>query len=100
FYHQQIKYKNVFENLPMGIAITDGSGHILETNETARTIFDIPAGKKLRRSLNHKRWPVVSPSGSKILPRNFTLLQALKKKESLKGLEFGLKREADTVWLE
>ncbi|WCL48815.1 sensor domain-containing protein [Leptospira sp. GIMC2001] len=100
FFHQQVKYKNVFENLPMGIAITDSSGHILETNETARQIFEIPAGKKLKRSLNHRRWPVVSPNGSTILPRNFTLLQALKKKESLKGLEFGLQRESDTVWLE
>lgn len=102
--NQGKKYKDVFENLPMGIAITDTNGIILEINDSARELFEIPIGTKLKRSLNHKKWRVVSSSGSSILPRNFTLLQALKKKESLKGLEFGMMRNEDDpgsiLWLE
>jgi diguanylate cyclase (GGDEF)-like protein/PAS domain S-box-containing protein len=102
--NQGRKYRDVFENLPMGIAITNTNGIILEINDSARALFEIPIGTKLKRSLNHKKWKVVSSSGSSILPRNFTLLQALKKKESLKGLEFGMMRKEDDpnsiLWLE
>lgn len=104
FVRQERKYKDVFETLPMGIAITDTDGYILETNEAARKLFEIPFTKKLRRSLNHKRWPVVSDTGTGVLPRTFTLLQALRKKESLRGLEFGLIRNPEkpdsVLWLE
>lgn len=104
FVKQELKYKNVFENLPMGIAITDEKGYILEVNPAAREIFEIAPGVSLKRSLNYKRWKIVTKSGSSLLPREFNLLRALRSKQSLRGLEFGLQKEGSDpksiIWLE
>ena len=98
--NQEKKYKNIFDNLPIGIAVTDEVGNILEYNQATKEIFEIENGTQLKRSLNYRKWPIVSPNGTSILPRNFTLLQALKKKESLRGLEFGLMKKSGILWLE
>lgn len=98
--NQEKKYKNIFDNFPIGIAVTDEIGNILEYNDVAKDIFEIDEGTILKRSLNYRKWQIVSPSGTSILPRNFTLLQALKKKESLRGLEFGLVKKSGIQWLE
>lgn len=98
--NQEKKYKNIFDNLPIGIAVTDEVGNILEYNQATKEIFEIEDGTQLKRSLNYRKWPIVSPNGTSILPRNFTLLQALKKKESLRGLEFGLMKKSGILWLE
>jgi len=98
--NQEKKYKNIFDNLPIGIAVTDEVGNILEYNQATKEIFEIENGAQLKRSLNYRKWPIVSPNGTSILPRNFTLLQALKKKESLRGLEFGLMKKSGILWLE
>lgn len=98
--NQEKKYKNIFDNLPIGIAVTDEVGNILEYNQATKEIFEIENGTQLKRSLNYRKWPIVSPNGTSILPRNFTLLQALKNKESLRGLEFGLIKKSGILWLE
>jgi PAS domain S-box-containing protein len=71
--NQEKKYKNIFDNLPIGIAVTDEVGNILEYNQATKEIFEIENGAQLKRSLNYRKWPIVSPNGTSILPRNFTL---------------------------
>ncbi len=39
FILQQQKYKSIFDNLPMGIAITDSKGKIIETNKNCSYVF-------------------------------------------------------------
>jgi diguanylate cyclase (GGDEF)-like protein/PAS domain S-box-containing protein len=97
---QEKKYKSIYDYLPIGIAVTDENGTILEVNEAAKELFEIEKNTKLKRSLNHKKWSIITNKGSSMLPRNFTLLQALRKKESLRGLEFGLVKNSGILWLE
>jgi PAS domain S-box-containing protein len=77
---QEKKYKSIYDYLPIGIAVTDENGTILEVNEAAKELFEIEKNTKLKRSLNHKKWSIITNKGSSMLPRNFTLLQASEEK--------------------
>jgi diguanylate cyclase (GGDEF)-like protein/PAS domain S-box-containing protein len=100
FIRQQLKYKSVFDNLPMGIAITDDRGFILETNAAARKIFELEPSFRLRRSLNFHRWTILNSDGSRVVPTRSELYKAVRKKKPIAGIEFGLLKSDETIWLE
>ncbi|TGN06550.1 putative bifunctional diguanylate cyclase/phosphodiesterase [Leptospira ilyithenensis] len=100
FILQQQKYKSIFDNLPMGIAITDAKGKIVETNRTARQYFDIQDGEALNRTLNLRKYTLLQPNGSKMYPRNSSLMRALKQKEVIRNMELGLIKDAKVTWFE
>lgn len=100
FLLQQQKYKSIFDNLPMGIAITDEKGKIVETNKTARTYFDIHDGELLNRTLNIRKYTLIQPNGNKIYPRNSSLMRALRHKEVIRNLEIGMIKEDKITWFD
>jgi len=97
---QQQKYKSIFDNIPMGLAITDSKGRIIETNRTARMYFDIKDGETLNRTLNLRKYTMIQPNGSKVYPRKSSLMRALRNKEVLNDLELGLIKNSETIWFE
>ncbi len=100
FVLQQQKYKSIFDNIPMGLAITDSKGRIIETNRTARMYFDIREGETLNRTLNLRKYTMIQPNGSKVYPRKSSLMRALRNKEVLDDLELGLIKNNETIWFE
>ncbi|TGN20862.1 sensor domain-containing protein [Leptospira idonii] len=100
FILQQQKYKSIFDNLPMGIAITDSKGKIIETNRTARQYFDIQDGETLNRSLNLRKYTLIQPNGSKIYPRKSSLMKALRYKEVIRNMELGMIKQNKITWFE
>lgn len=100
FILQQQKYKSIFDNLPMGIAITDEKGKIIETNKTARFYFDIRDGESLNRTLNIRKYTLIQPNGSKIYPRKSSLMRALRHKEVIRNLEIGMIKDDRITWFE
>lgn len=100
FILQQQKYKSIFDNLPMGIAITDSKGKIIETNKTARMYFDIRDGESLNRTLNIRKYTLIQPNGSKIYPRKSSLMRALRLKEVIRNLEIGMIKDDRITWFE
>ncbi|MDF3819830.1 EAL domain-containing protein [Leptospira sp. 96542] len=100
FLRQQQKYKSIFDNLPMGIAITDEKGKIIETNKSARGYFDIKDGESLNRTLNIRKYTLIQPNGSKVYPRNSSLMKALKNKEVVRNMEIGLIKENKITWFD
>ncbi len=100
FILQQQKYKSIFDNLPMGIAITDAKGKIIETNKTARMYFDIRDGESLNRTLNIRKYTLIQPNGSKIYPRKSSLMRALRLKEVIRNLEIGMIKDDRITWFE
>lgn len=100
FILQQQKYKSIFDNIPMGLAITDEKGRIIETNRTARRYFDIKEGEALNRTLNLRKYTMIQPNGSKVYPRKSSLMRALRNKEVLDDLELGLIKNDETIWFE
>ncbi|MDZ4727992.1 MAG: EAL domain-containing protein [Leptospira sp.] len=100
FMLQQQKYKSIFDNLPMGIAITDDKGRIIETNRTARVYFDIREGETLNRTLNLRKYTMIQPNGSKVYPRKSSLMRALRNREVIRDMELGLIKQNSIIWFE
>ena len=100
FMLQQQKYKSIFDNLPMGIAITDDKGRIIETNRTARVYFDIREGETLNRTLNLRKYTMIQPNGSKVYPRKSSLMRALRNREVIRDMELGLIKQNAIIWFE
>lgn len=94
-------YKIIFSKIPAGFLITDDKGFVIEINEYAKKVFEISPNTKIYKSLNHKNWKLLNHEGKGILPREFRLYKAMKKKEPVYGLEFGLlKEDGSEIWLE
>ncbi len=100
FILQQQKYKSLFDNLPMGIAITNEKGKIIETNRSAREYFDIKDGESLKRSLNLRKYSLIQPNGAKIYPRKSSLMRALKEGQVIRNMELGLIKKNRTIWFD
>jgi diguanylate cyclase (GGDEF)-like protein/PAS domain S-box-containing protein len=100
FILQQQKYKSIFDNIPMGLAITDEKGRIIETNRTARMYFDIKDGETLNRTLNLRKYTMIQPNGSKVYPRKSSLMRALRNREVIRDMELGLIKNESTIWFE
>jgi diguanylate cyclase (GGDEF)-like protein/PAS domain S-box-containing protein len=100
FILQQQKYKAIFDNIPMGLAITDDKGRIIETNKTAREYFDINDGERFNRTLNLRRYTMIQPNGNKVTARKSSLMRALRDKQVIRNLEMGVIKNASTQWFE
>ena len=55
----EVKYKTLFEVLPVGISVSDSSGNILESNKLAETILGLSKNEQTKRKIDGKEWNIV-----------------------------------------
>jgi diguanylate cyclase (GGDEF)-like protein/PAS domain S-box-containing protein len=95
------KYRVLFESFPLGIAISDSAGHILETNQAAERLLEIPRTEQEHRNIDSKAWQIIRPDGSPLPPEEYASVLALHEKLRVDNVEMGIvKEEGRITWLE
>ncbi len=94
------KYKTLFEILPIGVAIADKDGNILQANPASEEILgkNIIGGKP--GNLRDLEWEIIRPDGSKMPATEWAGLKALRANIVVKNQEAGIiKADGKVVWI-
>jgi|GEM_PF-1444256 len=94
------KYQTLFETFPLGISVTDEQGGILETNQTAEKLLDIPKEEHIQRDIDSLSWSIIREDGAPMPPDEFASVRALTEQRLVENVRMGILKPDETVtWL-
>jgi len=96
----EVRFRNLFETLPIGISITDKDGNIVEVNQVSEKLLGIPRTEHTRRNLKSPSWKIIRPDGSPMPAEQLPAAIALKQNRLIENVEMGVYREdGSIIWL-
>ncbi|MBF2083774.1 PAS domain S-box protein [Thermoleptolyngbya sp. C42_A2020_037] len=93
----QRKYETLFQTLPVGIAMTDACGRIVEVNPVLEEMLSIPAAEQTRYTCDRPAQPVLRPDSTPMLPEEFASVRALTEQQPVHNVEKGIVRTDGSV---
>jgi two-component system cell cycle sensor histidine kinase/response regulator CckA len=86
--------------LPLGIAVADGEGRILQVNAEASRLLGLSASDYEQLSLRSPHWKLVRSDGSPVLVDDLPWFRALREQTRIDESELGVLRpDREFVWL-
>jgi len=86
----QEKYQTLFQNLPIGVAITDPTGRLLEGNPAVEEILGIPAGIQAELTYDSPLWQRIHLDGSPMPPEEYAGFRAIQSNCFVRDMEMGV----------
>jgi PAS domain S-box-containing protein len=95
-----IKYKALFESIPLGVAVSDKTGKILESNGTAERLLGLQREDIEKRRIDGPEWRIIKPDGFPMPPDEYASVIALKENRLVENVEMGIvKEDGDINWI-
>lgn len=96
----QQKYKTLFDILPIGIAITDPEGKVVEVNPASEEILGVSAAEHCRRRYDSPEWQIIRPDGSPKPSSEYVSVIALTEQRVVRDVEMGVfKPNGEISWI-
>ncbi len=96
----QMKYKILIETIPQGLAFTDETGQIVETNAEAERLLGVSRAEHQQRRLDDAAWQLLRPDGTPLPPEASPGMRALKERQRQTDVELGVVRgDGQVAWL-
>jgi len=94
------KYKTLFECFPLGIAVTDAKGKILETNPISEKLLGIYCEEHNSRCIDSQEWKIVKRDMSPMEPSEYASVRALREMKPIHNVEMGIvKNDHSISWV-
>jgi PAS domain S-box-containing protein len=94
------KYQTLFEAFPLGIAVSNAQGQIIEANTTAEQLVGIGRNELTQRQIDGAEWRIVRPDGTPMPTDEYASVRALKEQRILKNIEMGVITPSGTTrWI-
>ena len=95
-----VKYKTLFDCLPVGITVADESGKILESNDLSQVLLGLTPDEQTAREIRGAEWRIINSEGLPFAQSEFPSVKALKEKHPVENVEMGVVRSDNTIsWL-
>ncbi len=95
-----VKYKTLFETLPLGITVSDKDGKIVESNGTSELLLGLSKEEHERRRISGEEWRIIRPDGSDMPASEYASVIALKQNRLVENVEMGIvKDEGIVTWI-
>ncbi len=95
-----IKYKALFDCLPLGITVSDGGGKILESNAAAAKLLGELPETQVQRGIDGPEWRIVRTDGTPMPSEEYASVRALKEKRLVENVEMGIVKSGGTItWI-
>ncbi|MBE9101755.1 PAS domain S-box protein [Vacuolonema iberomarrocanum] len=96
----ELKYKTLFETLPIGLSITDPDGKLVEVNPASEKILGLRSDEHINRTIDAPQWHVIQPDGSLLASEDYASVQALREGRVIRDMEMGVQRpDGQVEWL-
>ena len=94
------KYQTLFETLPLGIAITDAQGQLLEVNPASEQLLGITISEQTTRTYDAPDWNIIRPDGSPMPASEYASVRALQDNSFVHDVEMGMVHPSGEVtWI-
>lgn len=94
------KYKVLFQIHPIGIALVDQHGQIIEINTALERMLALPFAEQTHRSVDSSAWHFLRPDGTLMPPAEFPGVCALRQQSIVQDIEMGLPHDNGSItWL-
>ncbi|WP_295458232.1 CHASE domain-containing protein [uncultured Thiodictyon sp.] len=95
------KYQTLFENLPLGLTVTDAAGEILEANPLAETLLGLPSAQQRQRQIDSPAWRIVRLDGTPMPSVEYPSVRALQTGQGVHRAEMGVVRpDGGVTWID
>ena len=96
----EVKYRTLFEMLPVGITVSDPEGRIVDSNRAAEKLLGIAKGEHAKRKIDGSEWHIVRPDGTNMPADEFPSSIALKQRRLVENVDLGIDTAPDSIrWL-
>jgi PAS domain S-box-containing protein len=96
----EVKFRTLYDTLPVGITIADTEGNILNTNPAAQYILGLTPEQQAQRSIDGTEWAIIRPDGSPMPSEEYASVRALKEQKPIYHVEMGVMRGKDDIaWI-
>ena len=96
----EVKYRTLFDLLPVGVNVIDGMGHIVECNRASESLLGMTREEQERWRNNGRGKNAVRPDGTPMPPEEFASCRALKESRLIRGVEMGIVKSPEHVtWI-
>lgn len=96
----EIKFRTLFETLPIGVTIADESGQIIQSNKAAEKILGLSQEKQSQREIDGVEWSIIRPDGSIMPTEEYASVRALQEQKPIYGTKMGIHRGKDDIaWI-
>jgi len=93
------RLRAIFDILPVGIALTDQTGRVVDCNQAALRLLGLSREEYLARDIASREWQFVRPDGSPIPPDEYVSMRALREQRSIQDVETGYIAGGVQRWL-
>jgi PAS domain S-box-containing protein len=94
------KYKTLFDNLPIGISISDSHGRVIETNSVAEELLGISGDEHKNRTINDRNWQIFRANGTLMPTEEYASVRAFNSGKKVENVEMGvLKPDHNITWV-
>lgn len=95
-----VKYKTIFDVLPVGITVSDNTGNILECNRLSSVLLGLSEEEHVQRKIDGREWHIIRTDGSPMPPEEFASTRALKNNCLIENVEMGIVKDGGKVtWI-
>lgn len=95
-----VKYRTLFDVLPVGITVSDNAGNILESNNAAEKIFGLSREEHSKRKIDGEEWRIINEDSSSMSPEDFPASIALRDNCPVENVVMGIVKDNNEVtWL-
>ncbi len=96
----EIKYKTLFETLPIGISISDKAGNVKECNKESERLLGISAEVHKQRKIADDNWSIIRGDGTIMPVEEYASVIALKENKLVENVTMGVVKGSDKVsWI-
>lgn len=91
------KFRALFESQPLGVAVTDPAGEIVEVNAVAQEFLGLTAEEQTDRDIEDDRWTILRPDGTEMPTGEYASVVALREGRRVENVEMIVQRP-DGTW--
>jgi PAS domain S-box-containing protein len=94
------KYETIFKILPIGLAITDELGYLIEVNSGYEKVLGITAKEFKQRKYESEEWVIIRSDGTPLPASECCINLAIKENRIIENVEIGIvKAGKETSWI-
>jgi PAS domain S-box-containing protein len=83
------RLRAIFDILPVGVALTDRQGQVIDCNEEALRLLGLPRDEFLARDLASPKWLFLRSDGSPLPLEDYVSVRALREQRAVQDVEVG-----------
>jgi len=95
----ETKLRAIYDLLPVGLAITDCAGQIIDCNPASETLLGLSREAHFQRTYDGPEWMIVRPDGTPMPPEEYASVRAMAEQQTVRDVEMGIVKQEGLTWI-